>query len=90
MDDTLQKLQMDSPLSKFNREEIMSYAIQLLNQAVIRLDLNEPDSPEAAAWRIADALGALSNICPENTMGIHEETGLGYRLHDNTITVPAT
>ena len=80
---------MTSPLQQFNREEIISYTTQLLQQALMRLDLNEPDSVEAAAWRIADALGALSNICAPDTMGIHNETGLGYRLHDDTITVPS-
>jgi len=81
---------MTSPLERFNREEIMSYAMALLQQALVRLDLNEPDSVEAAAWRIADALGALSNICAPDTMGIHEVTGLGYKLNDNAIAVQET
>lgn len=81
---------MPSPLESFNKEEIISYAKALLNSADSKLDV---DDPEGAAWRLADALGALSLICGNDTQGVHAFTGLGYRLesvHDNTKQVPPT
>jgi hypothetical protein len=69
-----------NPLSNFSDDEIITYAQALLRGALTHLELNEDTSPQAAAWRIADALGALSQICPDGTMGIHEMTGLGYKL----------
>jgi hypothetical protein len=81
---------MPSPLESFNKEEIISYARALLGSAESKLEV---DDPEAAAWRLADALGALSLLCGNDTQGIQAFTGLGYRLesvHDNPKQVPPT
>ena len=81
---------MPGPLESFNKEEIISYATALVANAVGKLEL---DDVEGAAWRLADALGALSLIVADDTAGIHSFTGLGYKLesiHDNTKQVPPT
>lgn len=74
---------MVSGLDMFSKEELVSYATTLLQQAIRRLETEEPDSVAAAAWRIADALGALSSAAEEDVMGIHYPTGLGYCLKVN-------
>jgi hypothetical protein len=87
---TLRLITMPSPLESFNKEEIISYALALMSSAASKLEV---DDPEGAAWRIADALGALSLICGDGTQGIQSFTGLGYKLesvHDNTKQVPTT
>lgn len=66
-----------NPLHMFNKEELISYASILIDQAKSRL---ETDEPEAACWRLADALGAISECVPAGTMGVHEYTGLGYKI----------
>lgn len=69
-----------NPLSGFTKDEIITYAQALLRGALTHLELNEELSAEAASWRIADALGALSQVVIPGTMGVHEKTGLGYKL----------
>jgi len=73
------------PLTGFNREEIVFYCKQLIHQVQARL---ETDDVEAAAWRLADALGSLSFISTYGAMGIDTYTGLGFKLgkasDDNT------
>ncbi len=78
---------MLGPLDKFSEEELIEYAQTLLKQAQNKLKDEDPDV-EAACWRLADALGALSKAAALGTAGVHEFTGLGYRLeakgNDNT------
>lgn len=69
-----------NPLQGFARDEILAYAQQLVRHALMHIEMNEELSAEAAAWRLADALGALSQIVGHKTMGIYEKTGLGYKL----------
>ena len=48
---------------------------------ILRRDMSDKQVQAAmAAWRLTDALGALSKLCPEGAQGIDEYTGLGYRL----------
>ena len=73
------------PLLGYNKEEILHYAKSQLNNAMVKLEL---DDPEGAAWRIADALGALGFCCAQGTQGIDTHTGLGFKLgrvDDNTV-----
>lgn len=65
------------PLERFNKEEIITYALSLMDSAKGRLDIEDV---EGAAWRLADALGALSVVAPDGTQGVHSFTGLGYKL----------
>lgn len=69
--------QMDHPLDRFNEEEIKHYVETLVEQLNTRMELADFT---ACAWRLADALGAISRLCPQGTMGIDVYTGLGYRL----------
>jgi hypothetical protein len=81
---------MPGPLESFNKEEIISYAKALLGNAESKLEM---DDPEGAAWRLADALGALSLIVEDDTAGVHRFTCLGYKLeelHDHPKQVPPT
>jgi hypothetical protein len=68
---------MAGPLSQFSAEELISYSMELLGQALHRLEENNVDG---AAWRMADALGAISSITAPGTLGIDSFTGLGYKL----------
>lgn len=65
------------PLGSFEKEEIVSYANALLAGANSRL---QTGNVAGAAWRIADALGALSFIVEADTAGIDRFTGLGFKL----------
>lgn len=69
------------PLDKFNEEELQHYIETLVEQIKTRMELG--DFP-ACAWRLADALGACSRLCPPGTMGADAFTGLGYRLEEIT------
>lgn len=78
------------PLERFNEEELIHYAKSLLEQSQGRLEVGDA---KGAAWRLADALGALSLVVEEETQGIHTFTGMGYRLqgfHDNPKQVEPT
>jgi hypothetical protein len=73
---------MTSPLEHFAREELITYARALIGAADARL---ETDNVEAACWRLADALGALSILVGDTkVMGINSYTGLGYKLDRTT------
>lgn len=65
------------PLGEFEREELTTYAAALLKGALSRLDAG---NAEGAAWRVADALGALSFITNPDTGGVDKFTGLGFKL----------
>lgn len=65
------------PLKAFSQDELTHYIKSLLEQVEARLELN--DYP-ACAWRLADALGAVSVMCDGPTVGLDTFTGLGYKL----------
>jgi hypothetical protein len=76
-----------NPFEDLLKDEISSYASTMLQAAIAHLVADEEDSPQQAAWRIANALGALANICPSDASGIGKPTNLGYKLetdNDNT------
>lgn len=67
----------DNPLSNFNEEELEHYVKSLLEQVNTRLETKDYT---ACAWRLADALGAMTILCPDGGSGLDKFTGLGYRL----------
>jgi hypothetical protein len=67
----------DHPLSSFNNEELEHYIKSLIEQVETRLETKDY---AACAWRLADALGALTILCPDGGNGLDRFTGLGYRL----------
>lgn len=73
---------MAHPFDEHERDELISYSIALLQQAVGRLQkaAEQNESVAGATWRIADALGSLSFISEPETGGIDKFTGLGFRL----------
>lgn len=68
---------MSSPLENFNEEELAHYVESLLEQAITRLETKDF---RAVAWRLADALGAMTALCPDGGSGLDTYTGLGYRI----------
>lgn len=68
---------MQNPLASFNEEELEHYVRSLISQIDARLETK--DYP-AVAWRLADALGAMTMLCPDGAAGLNKFTGLGYRL----------
>jgi len=66
-----------NPIAGFNDEELAHYVSSLVSQVETRLELKDYS---ACAWRLADALGALTALCPEGAQGLDKFTGLGYRL----------
>lgn len=65
------------PLQGFNKEEILHYVRSLLHNAETKLEM---DDVGGAAWRLADALGALAFCAGPGTQGIDTFTGLGFKI----------
>lgn len=68
---------MQNPLASFNEEELEHYVRSLVEQIDARLETKDY---LACAWRLADALGAMTMLCPDGGPGLNKFTGLGYRL----------
>lgn len=56
----------------------LAFISSLLEESIGRLKWN----PEGACWRLADALGELSKLYP-NEQGTGRFTGMGYKITSN-------